>query len=85
VRLAAAPDAVREWYQDRAQRLGAALAFYTLFALAPGRVILIPLTGVFLGSQAAQGRIVDLIEFLIGRPGGAVATVRRRSTSSRRK
>jgi Virulence factor BrkB len=37
--------------------------------LAPGLVILIPLTGVFLGSQAAQGRIVEQIESLIGRPG----------------
>jgi uncharacterized BrkB/YihY/UPF0761 family membrane protein len=25
-----------DWYADRAQRLGAALAYYTIFALAPG-------------------------------------------------
>ncbi len=62
-------DTVGEWYEDRAQRLGAALAFYTLFALAPGLVILIPLTGVFLGPQAAQGHIVEQIESLIDRPG----------------
>jgi membrane protein len=62
-------DTASDWYQDRAQRLGAALAFYTLFALAPGLVVLIPLTGVFLGPQAAQGHIVDQIESLIGRPG----------------
>jgi uncharacterized BrkB/YihY/UPF0761 family membrane protein len=62
-------DTVLEWYQDRAQRLGAALAFYTLFALAPGLVILLALTGVFLGPQAAQGQIVEQIEYLIGRPG----------------
>jgi membrane protein len=62
-------DTVLEWYEDRAQRLGAALAFYTLFALAPGLVILLALTGVFLGPQAAQGQIVEQIEYLIGRPG----------------
>jgi membrane protein len=62
-------DTVGDWYEDRAQRLGAALAFYTLFALAPGFVILIPLTGVFLGPQAAQGYIVEQIESLIGRAG----------------
>ena len=62
-------DTVGGWYEDRAQRLGAALAFYTLFALAPGLVILIPLTGVFLGPQAAQGHIVGQIEALIGRRG----------------
>ena len=44
-------DTVGDWYDDRAQRLGAALAFYTLFALAPGFVVLIPLTGVFLGAH----------------------------------
>jgi membrane protein len=62
-------DTAWGWYEDRAQRLGAALAFYTLFAIAPGLVILIPLTGVFLGPQAAQGHIVEQIEALIGRPG----------------
>jgi hypothetical protein len=54
-------DTGREWYDDRAQRLDAALAFYTLFALAPGLVILIPLTGVFLGTQAPEGHIVEQI------------------------
>jgi membrane protein len=62
-------DTAGDWYADRAQRLGAALAFYTVFALAPGLVILIPLTGVFLGSRVAQERIVEQIESLIGRPG----------------
>lgn len=68
-------DIVRDWYEDRAQRLGAALAFYTLFALAPGLVILIPLTGVFLGPQAAQGHIVERIGFLIGRSGAEAIEV----------
>jgi membrane protein len=62
-------ETVLEWYEDRAQRLGAALAFYTLFALAPGLIILIALTGVFIGPQAAQGQIVEQIQYLIGRPG----------------
>jgi membrane protein len=48
-------DTASDWYVDRAQRLGAALAFYTLFALAPGVVILIPLTGVVVGSRVPRG------------------------------
>src|SRR5512145_2793181 len=68
-------DTLGDWYEDRAQRLGAALAFYTLFALAPGLVILIPLTGVFLGPQAAQGHIVERIGFLIGRSGAEAIEV----------
>jgi membrane protein len=59
----------RAWYENRAQRLGAALAFYTVFALAPGLVILIGLTSLVVGAQAAQGQIVEQIESLIGRTG----------------
>jgi membrane protein len=59
----------REWYDDQAQRLGAAVAFYTVFALAPGLVILIPLASVLVGAHAAQDRILEQIESLIGRTG----------------
>jgi membrane protein len=62
-------DTARAWYEDRAQRLGAALAFYTIFALAPGLVILIPLGGLVLDPEVAQGEIVEQIEMLIGRTG----------------
>jgi uncharacterized BrkB/YihY/UPF0761 family membrane protein len=34
-----------DWYEDRAQRIGAALAYYTIFALAPGLVIVIAVAG----------------------------------------
>jgi uncharacterized BrkB/YihY/UPF0761 family membrane protein len=27
---------ISDWYEDRAQRIGAALAYYTIFALTPG-------------------------------------------------
>ena len=62
-------DAAGGWYEHRAQRLGAALAFYTVFALAPAIVILIPLSALFFGPEAAQGHIVAQIEALIGRAG----------------
>lgn len=62
-------DTGSEWYKDRAQRLGAALAFYTIFALAPGLVILIAVSGFVLDPEAAQGEIVEQIEMLIGRTG----------------
>ena len=38
-----------DWYEDRAQRIGAALAYYTIFALAPGLVIVMALAGLMLG------------------------------------
>ena len=55
-----------EWYDDRAPRLGAALAFYTVFALAPGLVLVIALAALLLGREAAQGQIISQVEDLAG-------------------
>ena len=55
-----------EWSEDRAPRLGAALAYYTVFALAPGLVMIIALAALFLGEDAAKGQILGQVEDLIG-------------------
>ena len=65
-------ETVFEWYEDRAPRLGAALAFYTVFALAPGLIVIIALAALLLGKEAAQGQILDQVRDLIG-PAGAQA------------
>ena len=44
-----------DWYDDRAPRLGAALAYYTVFALAPSLVIVIGIAGLVLGREVARG------------------------------
>jgi membrane protein len=59
-------ETVFEWYEDRAPRLGAALAFYTVFALAPGLIVIIALAALLLGHEAAQGQIIDQVQDLIG-------------------
>jgi membrane protein len=59
-------ETVFEWSEDRAPRLGAALAFYTVFALAPGLIVIIALAAFLLGQEAAQGQIIDQVEDLIG-------------------
>jgi membrane protein len=59
-------ETVFEWYDDRAPRLGAALAFYTVFALAPGLIVIIALAALLLGHDAAQGQIIDQVQDLIG-------------------
>ncbi len=59
-------ETVFEWSEDRAPRLGAALAFYTVFALAPGLIVIIALAALLLGQEAAQGQIIDQVEGLIG-------------------
>lgn len=55
-----------DWMEDQAPTLGAALAFYTVFSLAPLLVITIAIAGLVLGQDAAQGQIFDQLRILIG-------------------
>ena len=66
-----------DWYEDRAQRIGAALAYYTIFALAPGLVIVMALAGLMLG-PGAESQIIGQIRELIGEQGARAieATIR---------
>ena len=57
-----------DWYEDRAQRIGAALAYYTIFALAPGLVIVMALAGLMLG-PGAERQIIGQIRELLGEQG----------------
>lgn len=65
-------EAAQGWIAHRAQRLGAALAFYTALALAPLSIIAIAVAGAFYGEEAARGGIVEQIEHLAGRDGAVV-------------
>jgi len=58
-----------EWSKDRAPRMSAALAYYTIFSLASFLIIVIAIAGLVFGSQAAQGQIAQQIQGLIGRDG----------------
>ena len=59
-------DAYNEWSHDRAARIGAALAYYALFSLAPLLVIMITIAGAVYGEAAAKGQIVEAISGQIG-------------------
>lgn len=63
-------DAALEWLEDKAPRLGAALAYYTIFSLAPLLVIVIAIAGALFGEQAAQGQLIDQLQGLVGQEGG---------------
>lgn len=63
----------KEWVEDKAPRLGAALAYYTIFSIAPLLIIAIAIVGFFLGDEAARGGIQNEISTIIG-PEGAEAT-----------
>lgn len=62
--------AVTEWMAHRASSKGAALAFYTLFSLAPVLVLVIAIAGFFYGAEAAQGQLMSQLRGLVG-PQGA--------------
>jgi membrane protein len=64
-------DSVRGWMSHDASRTGAALAFYTVFSLAPILLLSIAIAGFFFGEQAARGEIFEQISQLIGPAGAA--------------
>lgn len=63
---------VTEWLEHRASSKGAALAFYTMFSIAPILVLVIAIAGAFYGEQAAQGELFGQLRGLVG-PQGAEA------------
>ena len=64
------------WFEDKAPTLGAALAFYTLFSLAPVLIVAVSVGGFFFGAKAAQGEIVRQFQGLMGTQGAtAIETI----------
>ena len=59
-----------EWLDDQAPMLGAALAYYTVFSLAPLLIIAIGMAGLVFGAEAAQGQIFEQLRGLLGDAGG---------------
>jgi membrane protein len=59
----------KAWANDYAPSMGAAIAYYTTFSLAPLLVIVIAVAGAVFGAEAAQGMIVSELSGLIGREG----------------
>ncbi|MGE5263766.1 MAG: YhjD/YihY/BrkB family envelope integrity protein, partial [Acidobacteriota bacterium] len=64
-------DTFSNWNKDHAPRLGAALAYYTVFSLGPLLIIVIAIAGLVFGAKAAQGLIVGQMQGLVGEQGAA--------------
>ena len=60
---------VSEWFSHRAGSMGAALAFYTLFSMAPILVLVLAIAGWFYGPQAAQGELFAQLNGLVAQQG----------------
>lgn len=64
-------ESFKEWSDDNAMRLAAALAYYTVFSLAPLLLAAISIGGLVFGPEAAAGRIYQDLK---GGLGPSVAT-----------
>jgi len=62
-------ETFREWSEDSATRLAAALAYYTTFSLAPLLVLVIAIAGLLGGHEAAQNQTMAQVEDLLGAEG----------------
>ena len=62
-------EAFTEWREDEALQLGAALAYYTLFSIAPMLLVVISVAGFVFGREAVQGQLDNQIQGLVGAQG----------------
>jgi len=62
-------DTVNSWLDDYAPSMGAALAYYTAFSLAPLLLIVIAVAGYVFGAEAARGELLAQLDGLMGAEG----------------
>ncbi|NJN19054.1 MAG: YihY/virulence factor BrkB family protein [Oscillochloris sp.] len=63
-----AVETFKEWSEDKAPRLAAALSYYTVFSLAPLLLIIIAVAGLFLGgdNQQVQNQVISQLATFVG-------------------
>jgi len=64
--------AYNDWSSDGADRLGAALAYFSLFSVAPVLIVVTGVVGLFIGHAAATGQVAPWLERFLS-PQGAEA------------
>lgn len=62
-------ETATKWSEDRAPSMGAALAYYTMFSIAPLLLIVISIAGLLFGTEAAHGELSAQLEGLMGERG----------------
>ena len=77
-------SAGRAWWDDDALRLGASLAYYTLFAIAPVLLVATAIAGMVFGAEAVRGEIVGQLDDVFGREGGLAVQSLLEGASQRR-
>lgn len=64
-----AKKAVNAWLDDYAPSMGAAIAFYTVFSMAPLVIIVIAIAGFFWSREAVQGQLFQQVAAMVGADG----------------
>ena len=62
-------QSVSAWIDDYAPSMGAALAYYTIFSIAPLLIIVIAVAGLVFGQEAVRGEIAAQLGGLLGSEG----------------
>lgn len=62
-------ETYHEWQRDKASRLAAALAYYTIISLPALVILIIACAGMVLGEEAARGQVVHQLQSLLGSEG----------------
>jgi membrane protein len=75
-------EAFWQWIEDNPSQLGAALAYYAIFAIAPLLVIAVAIAGLVFGVQATENQLVGALQGLVGQEIATAiqATIRSAST-----
>ena len=69
-------EVAASWSDDYVPSMGAALAYYTMFSLAPLLLIVVSVSGLVFGEDAARGEIQAQLQDLMGERGaGAVQSL----------
>ena len=59
-------SAIANWLESQAFIYAAALAFFTVFSIAPVVIVVVAVAGIFLGEMAAQGQIFEQLNEVLG-------------------
>lgn len=59
-------DTANAWIDDKAFRMSAALAYYSVFSMAPLLLIAIGIAGMVFGEKAARGEVLDQVRDTVG-------------------
>ncbi|HYF36495.1 MAG TPA: YihY/virulence factor BrkB family protein, partial [Prosthecobacter sp.] len=59
-------DSFKDWMEDKALRLAAALAYYSVFSIAPLLVIAISVAGLVFGAEAVKGQLDEQLRGYVG-------------------